>query len=66
MVIWHKGHTGVDAKSGLTSLLTMSANEHDFDQVCKLLHGAERFISGDAGYQGQKNASSQRMLQGIG
>jgi IS5 family transposase len=48
-----KAHIGVDAKSGLThSLVTTAANEHDLNQVGKLLHGDEEFISADAGYQG--------------
>lgn len=35
-----KAHIGVDAKSGLThSLVTTAANEHDLNQVGKLLHG---------------------------
>ncbi|MBO2639297.1 IS5 family transposase [Shewanella algae] len=48
-----KAHIGVDAKSGLThSLETTAANEYDLNQVGKLLHGDEEFISADAGYQG--------------
>ncbi|MGE9527404.1 transposase, partial [Escherichia coli] len=48
-----KAHIGVDAQSGLThSLVTTAANEHDLNQVGKLLHGDEEFISADAGYQG--------------
>ena len=54
-----KAHIGVDAKSGLThSLVTTAANEHDLNQVGKLPHGDEEFISADAGYQGPKSAMS--------
>jgi IS5 family transposase len=57
-----KAHIGVDAKSGLThSLVTTAANEHDLNQVGKLLHGDEEFISADAGYQGPKSAMSSAM-----
>lgn len=52
-----KAHIGVDGKSGLThSLVTTAANEHDLNQVGKLLHGDEEFISADAGYQGGRKA----------
>lgn len=48
-----KAHIGVDGESGLThSLVTTPANQHDLKPVGQLLHGGERFISGDAGYQG--------------
>ncbi|BAC93295.1 transposase [Vibrio vulnificus YJ016] len=48
-----KAHIGVDANSGLThTLVTTAANEHDLNQLNKLLHGEEEFVSGDAGYQG--------------
>ncbi|CCO49764.1 transposase (fragment) [Vibrio nigripulchritudo SOn1] len=44
-----KAHIGVDANSGLThTLVTTAANEHDLNQLNKLLHGEED----DAGYQG--------------
>lgn len=53
---WHfgmKAHIGVDAKSGLThTLVTTPANEHDLNQLENLLHGQEKFVSADAGYQG--------------
>lgn len=48
-----KAHIGVDAKSGLThTLVTTAANEHDLNPLNNLLHGKEKFISGDAGHQG--------------
>lgn len=48
-----KAHIGVDAKSGLThTLVTTAANEHDLNPLNNLLHGEEKFISGDADYQG--------------
>ena len=48
-----KAHRGVDDKSGLTnSLVTTPANEHDLNQLNNLLNGEEKFVSGDAGYQG--------------
>ncbi|MEN3788682.1 IS5 family transposase [Aeromonas veronii] len=51
-----KAHIGVDAKSGLThSLEITAANEHDLNQVGNLLHGAEAFVFADAGYQGAEN-----------
>ncbi|ANF89316.1 Transposase (plasmid) [Pseudomonas antarctica] len=53
---WHfgmKAHIGVDATSGLMhSLVGTAANVADVTQVDKLLHGAETYVSGDAGYTG--------------
>jgi len=53
---WHFGmkmHIGVDESLGLIhSVETTSANEHDITQAEKLLHGEEKRVWGDAGYQG--------------
>lgn len=53
---WHFGmklHIGVDDVSGLIhSLDTTPANTHDLNVADKLLHGDERRVFGDAGYQG--------------
>jgi len=53
---WHfgmKAHIGVDADSGLThSVVTTAANVNDVTQAHALLHGEERDVFGDAGYQG--------------
>lgn len=48
-----KPHVGVDAESGLThTLVTTAGNLSDVTQTRKLLHGEERMVFGDAGYQG--------------
>ena len=53
---WHFGmkmHIGVDDGLGLIhSIATTAANEHDITQVDQLIHGEEKRIWGDAGYQG--------------
>lgn len=53
---WHfgmKAHIGVDAESGIThTLVTTAANASDVTQAYALLHGEERTVFGDAGYQG--------------
>ena len=53
---WHhgmKGHTGVDADSGLVhSLTTTAANAHDVNQASELLHGEETDVFADSGYRG--------------
>ena len=53
---WHFGmklHIGVDADTGLVhSLSATSANVHDVTEAHRLLHGGERQVWGDAGYQG--------------
>ena len=49
-----KAHIGVDAKEGhVHSLATSAANMH---MLPDLLHGEERKVWGDAGYQGQTEA----------
>ena len=53
---WHfgmKAHIGVDAGTGIVhSMTTTAANAHDVTQTHNLLHGGERVVWGDAGYQG--------------
>jgi transposase, IS5 family len=53
---WHhgmKGHTGVDADSGLVhSVATTAANAHDVTQASQLLHGEETDVFADSGYRG--------------
>ena len=56
---WHFGmkvHTGVDADTGLVhSMSTTAANAHDVTEAHHLLHGEEKLVCGDAGYQGVYN-----------
>ena len=48
-----KAHIGVDAESGIVhTLVTTAANVHDVTQAHALLHGEEKVVFGDAGYQG--------------
>ncbi|NIA55063.1 IS5 family transposase [Massilia sp. TW-1] len=48
-----KAHIGVDAKSGLThTLVTTAGNVSDVTQTHNLLHGDEKMVFGDSGYQG--------------
>ena len=48
-----KAHIGVDARSGLAhSLATTPANASDVATAHALLHGGEKRVWGDAGYQG--------------
>lgn len=53
---WHfgmKAHLGVDADSGLAhSLSVTAANVSDIAQTHALLHGQEKVVYADAGYQG--------------
>ena len=53
---WYFGmkvHIGVDKDSGLIhSVVTTAANVHDLTPAAELLHGDEKVIYGDAGYQG--------------
>jgi IS5 family transposase len=56
---WHfglKAHIGVDAASGLTHTVVVTAgNVGDVTQAHALLHGDEVAALGDAGYQGVEN-----------
>jgi IS5 family transposase len=53
---WHFGmkvHVGTDSRSGLVhSAVVTAANVHDKHPLPQLLHGAERRVYGDRGYQG--------------
>ena len=53
---WHfgmKAHIGVDANSGLVhTVRCTSGNVHDITQAQRLLHGQEKTVWADAGYQG--------------
>ena len=53
---WHfgmKAHIGVDADTGIVhSMSATAANAHDVTQAHNLLHGGERVVWGDSGYQG--------------
>ena len=53
---WHFGmkvHIGVDSKTGLVhSSVVTGANVHDKHPLPDLLHGAEKRVYGDRGYQG--------------
>lgn len=61
---WHfgmKAHVGVDADSGLVhTVVGTAANVSDVTQARVLVHGDERNVFGDAGYQGvQKREEMQ-------
>jgi len=53
---WYFGmkvHAGVDKDSGLIhSVVVTSANVHDLTPAAELLHGEEKVVYADAGYQG--------------
>jgi len=53
---WYFGlkvHAGVDKDSGLIhSVMVTAANVHDLIPAAELLHGDEKVVYGDAGYQG--------------
>lgn len=58
---WHfgmKAHIGAVAHTGLVhTMVTTSANEPDVAHMHRVLHGHEKVVHGDAGYQGvQKRA----------
>ena len=55
-----KAHIGVDAKEGhVHSMATSAANVSDVHMLPDLLHGEERKVWGDGGYQGQTKAIRQ-------
>ena len=55
-----KAHIGVDSKSGVVhSVCTSAANVHDKHMLPDLLHGKEKRVWGDSGYQGQTGAIQQ-------
>jgi len=50
-----KAHIGVDAQSGLVhSMSTTAANVSDVAQAHAVMHGAEKSVHADAGYQGME------------
>lgn len=52
-----KAHIGVDSKQGVVhSVCTSAASVHDKHMLPDLLHGNEKKVWGDAGYQGQTEA----------
>jgi transposase, IS5 family len=52
-----KAHIGVDAKQGhVHSVATSAASVADCHMLAELLHGEERKVWGDGGYQGQTEA----------
>lgn len=61
---WHfgmKAHIGVDAGSGIVhTMVTTPANAADVTQAHALLHGEERLVFGDAGYQGVEKREENR------
>ncbi len=55
-----KAHIGVDSKEGTVhSVATSAANVSDVHMLPGLLHGEERKVWGDGGYQGQTKAIQQ-------
>jgi IS5 family transposase len=55
-----KAHIGVDSKEGTVhSVCTSAANVSDVHMLPDLLHGEERKVWGDGGYQGQTEAIRQ-------
>ena len=67
---WHfgmKAHVGVDAGSGLVhTVVGTAANVADVAQSHALLHGEEKAVLGDAGYQGvEKRAEVAARFAGV-
>jgi IS5 family transposase len=53
LALWMKAHVGVDMATGLVhSVVGTAGNVNDVTQAHALLHGGERVVLGDAGYQG--------------
>jgi IS5 family transposase len=62
-----KAHVGVDAKQGTVhSLVTTAANVADSRVLPELLHGEERKVWGDGGYQGPDQSDSRSRSAGSG
>ena len=64
---WHFGmkvHIGVDSETGVVhSMSATSANVHDVTEAHRLLHGREKRVWGDAGYQGVAKRDENRGLE---
>ena len=59
-----KAHIGVDSKEGVVhSVCTSAASVHDKHMLPDLLHGNEKKVWGDAGYQGQTEAIHEAVPQ---
>ena len=59
-----KAHIGVDASSGIIhTVVTTPANDHDVTQAGNLLHGEEKSVFGDAGYQGVEKRDENKDRQ---
>lgn len=59
-----KAHIGVDASSGIIhTVVTTPANDHDVTQAGNLLHGEEKNVFGDAGYQGVEKRDENKDRQ---
>ena len=59
-----KAHIGVDASSGIIhTVVTTPANAHDVTQAGNLLHGKEKWMLGDAGYQGGEKRDENKDRQ---
>jgi IS5 family transposase len=55
-----KAHIGVDSNEGIVhSVCTFAASVHDKHMLPDLLHGEEKKVWGDGGYQGQTEAIRQ-------
>ena len=63
---WYFGmkvHIGADAETGVVhSVRTTPANVHDVTEAHRLLHGGEKRVWGDAGYQGVDKRLENRKL----
>ena len=58
-----KVHIGADAETGVVhSVTTTPANVHDVTEAHRLLHGGEKRVWGDAGYQGVGKREENREL----
>ena len=64
---WHFGmkvHIGVDSETGVVHRVsTTGANVHDVRETHRLLHGGEKRVWGDAGYQGAEKREENRDLE---
>ena len=59
-----KVHVGVDSETGVVhSMSTTSTNVHDVTEAHRLLHGVEKRVWGDAGYQGVSKRDENKGLE---